>query len=265
MADFKIGRFTKGLITKYACNKFTASAFVREGLIQSAPFKPGVAVTVCTMELFRRLRNRSPCLLVQAFSTALCDMDLQPSCHHFEKQLTICYDVFISLVEGLEKCVKRALNRNLPDWRLANACASCLYVVQNKPLQDTSLLLTGDGNNSIMQMKNFHVMPVNLDKAKGDEMDGKAETNDGDEGSSRSKCGKPGRKGKGGKDRTGYNAPDVCLTELLDTQDGQGDYFIQPVKVEKFKKNSMKNSWVSTTQARGGFTDDDLEKHYGQA
>ncbi len=265
MADFKIGGFTKGSITKYVCDKFTASAFVREGLIPSAPFKPGVAVTIRTMELFRRLRNRSPRLSVQAFSTTLCDMDLQPSRRHFEKQLTICYDVFISLVEGLEKRVKRALNRDSPDWRLANACAPCLYVVQNEPLQDASLLLTGDGNNSIVRMKNFRVMPVNLDKAKGDEMDGEAETNDSDEGSSGSKCGKPGRKGKGGKDRTGYDAPDVCLTELLDTRDGRGDYFIQPVKMEKFKKDPMKNSWVSTTRARGGFTDDDLEKHYGRA
>ncbi|KAF8887918.1 hypothetical protein CPB85DRAFT_1441633 [Mucidula mucida] len=241
------GGFTKGSITKYACNKFTASAFVREGLIPSVPFKPGVAVIVHTMELFRRLHNHSPCLLVQAFSTALCDMDLQPSRRHFKKQLTICYDIFISLVEGLEKRVKRALNRDSPDWRLANACASCLYVVQNEPLQDTLLLLTGDGNNSIVRMKNFRVMPVNLDKAKGDEMDGEAKTNDGDEGSSGSKCGKPGRKGKGGKDRTGYDALDVHLTELLDTRDGRGDYFIQPVKVEKFKKDPMKNSWKSTT------------------
>ncbi len=41
------------------------------------------------------------------------------------------------------------LKQDTPDWRMRNACAACLYTLENEPQLKHSLLATMDGNQSL--------------------------------------------------------------------------------------------------------------------
>ncbi len=209
-----------------------ASAFVRSGLLPCAPFKPGIAITVRTMELFRRLRLRAPRLSVQAFSMALGDLDMQAARPHLAEQLSVCYDVFISLVDGLNARVNTALGRDSPNWRLANACPPCLYAVENEPMQEISQLLTWDGNNSLSRVKTYRAAAI-VEALASDDGD-----NDVPEGGQHQA---PPKATKADKTTT---KPVVEEIKRLDTRDGRNSYWVYPERVEKFKKDKFENKWV---------------------
>jgi hypothetical protein len=45
--------------------------------------------------------------------------------------------------------MKAALRRDIPNWRLKNACPACLYELEGEPKLKRRVIVTQDGNNSL--------------------------------------------------------------------------------------------------------------------
>lgn len=54
----------------------TASALAELGFIGNAPFKPSVAISIKTLELYRVLRRRKPSFSIEAFAKVISDLYL---------------------------------------------------------------------------------------------------------------------------------------------------------------------------------------------
>lgn len=52
----------------------TAEALVLAGYLGTTPQTPSIAISITTLELYRRLRLRKPSLSVEAFSKVICDL-----------------------------------------------------------------------------------------------------------------------------------------------------------------------------------------------
>jgi len=52
----------------------TNAALIHCGLLGTAPVHLTVAVSLCTLELYHRLRRWQPCLSIQSMARALCDV-----------------------------------------------------------------------------------------------------------------------------------------------------------------------------------------------
>ncbi|KAF8869625.1 hypothetical protein CPB85DRAFT_1262114 [Mucidula mucida] len=78
-----------GYVTTYSTDPYTATAFVRHGLLPCAPLHPKLAITVRTMEFFRRARLHAPRFSLQAFSATLSDFHERPTRKSFSQQLTV--------------------------------------------------------------------------------------------------------------------------------------------------------------------------------
>lgn len=153
-------------------DEHVATAFVRVGLIPCAPLRPTKAVTVRTLEFYRRARNRCPRYSMQAFCGTLSDIQEAPARRYLCQQMSICFDLLVSLREGVDKLVQQALHRDTPNWRLANACAPCFYKIKDEPQMDISVLMALDGNNSLSRVKSVKSQEAGMDA------DGPAEVNE---------------------------------------------------------------------------------------
>ncbi|KAJ7776444.1 hypothetical protein B0H16DRAFT_1659785 [Mycena metata] len=110
---------------------------------------PSVVITVRVLEVFRRLQLRCPRLGVQAFVRALCDLHGVAPRSYLAAQFSVAFDVYLAIRAAVEKSVQVALGRDTPDWRLKNACPSCLYKLEGEADIPLPFLATIDGNNSL--------------------------------------------------------------------------------------------------------------------
>ena len=60
-------------IVPNATHNTGAAALVAHGFIGAAPINPGIAISITTLELYRRLRLRKASFSVEAFAKVLCD------------------------------------------------------------------------------------------------------------------------------------------------------------------------------------------------
>ncbi|KAJ7016960.1 hypothetical protein C8F04DRAFT_1215277 [Mycena alexandri] len=110
---------------------------------------PSVVITVRALEVFRRLQLRCPRLGVQAFVRMLCDIHGVAPRPYLVTQFTVAFDVHLAILDAVDRQVQAALGRDIPDWRLKNACPSCLYKLEGEAEIPLPLLATVDGNNSL--------------------------------------------------------------------------------------------------------------------
>ncbi|KAK0479370.1 hypothetical protein EDD18DRAFT_1312467 [Armillaria luteobubalina] len=121
-------------------------------MIPCAPKRPGLVVTFRVMEIFHAAILRCPQLLVQV-SGALCE------------QFSICYDIFIAILENVEQRVMRELDRSSPDWRLKNCCAACTFELEGEEQLEFSMFRAMDGNDSLKREAIGDVEVVDLEGA----------------------------------------------------------------------------------------------------
>ncbi|KAF7341857.1 hypothetical protein MSAN_02041200 [Mycena sanguinolenta] len=126
-----------------------ASAYVRQGLIPTAPHLPNVAITIRALEIFRTAQLRCPRLSLQSFVRALCDIHAVPPRGHLTVQFSIAFDVYLAIRAEVDGRVQAALGRDSPNWRLKNACPACLYKLEGEEAIPLPFLATFDGNNSL--------------------------------------------------------------------------------------------------------------------
>jgi hypothetical protein len=67
------------------------ATLVRYGLLSSNPMVPSVGIAIPTLEMYRRLRLRSPHVSVQAWVRVLCDLHNMSILHNkYTISLTLC-------------------------------------------------------------------------------------------------------------------------------------------------------------------------------
>ncbi|KAJ7033780.1 hypothetical protein C8F04DRAFT_1183753 [Mycena alexandri] len=132
-----------------SADQYVASAYVRQGLMPAAAVFPSVVITVRVLEVFRRLQLRCPRVGVQAFVRTLCDLHGVAPRGYLVMQFSVAFDVYLAILAAVDKRVQIALGRDTPDWRLRNACPSCMYKLEGEAEIPLPFLTTIDGNNSL--------------------------------------------------------------------------------------------------------------------
>ncbi|KAJ7829966.1 hypothetical protein B0H14DRAFT_2366152 [Mycena olivaceomarginata] len=128
---------------------YIASACVRQGWMPCAPYFPTVVITIRALEVYCVARLRCPRLGIQAFVRALCDIHGVVPRPWLGTQFSVAFDVYLAVRARVDKRVQVALGRDVPDWRLKNACPACLYKLEGEPDLKFPLMATFDGNNSL--------------------------------------------------------------------------------------------------------------------
>jgi hypothetical protein len=118
-----------------------------------AAYFPTVVITVRALEVYRVTRLRCLHLGVQAFVRALCDIHGIAPHPWLTSQFSVAYNVYLAVRAIVDKRVQVALGRHKPDWRLKNACPTCLYTLEGEEKLDIPILLTMDGNNSLSRFQ----------------------------------------------------------------------------------------------------------------
>lgn len=77
----------------------TAVALMSHGLLSNVPLQPSLALSLTTLELYRRLRLRKPSFSVEAFAKVVCDLYMVRSLTlRSETLMFIMYSSHIDLV-----------------------------------------------------------------------------------------------------------------------------------------------------------------------
>ncbi|KAG6819853.1 hypothetical protein H0H93_007997 [Arthromyces matolae] len=135
------------------------AAQLRHGLLPTAPSRPTFTFSIRVVEFYRLAHLRSPHFTIQPFVKTLCDAHRIPFRPYLSEQFSIAFDVYLSIRAKVSMEVDKALIRNLPKWRLKNACSACTYKLQHEPDLTFKMLFTMDGNNSLKRLRNAHKSP----------------------------------------------------------------------------------------------------------
>ncbi|KAJ6552453.1 hypothetical protein DFH09DRAFT_1248675 [Mycena vulgaris] len=130
-------------------DEFTTSCLVGQGLILCAPWTPKLAIATRVLEMFRVARLRCPQLSVQSWMKTLADLhglDFKP---YTAQQFTVCFDVYLEILQNVDARVKKALGRDTADYRLKNNCPACTYKLEGEAKLIFEMLVTSDGNDSL--------------------------------------------------------------------------------------------------------------------
>ncbi|KAK0435510.1 hypothetical protein EV421DRAFT_1908585 [Armillaria borealis] len=101
------------------------------------------------MEIFHTAILHCPQLLIQAFVQTLCDLHHFPITGGLREQFSICYDVFIAILDNVELRVMRELSRSDPNWWLKNCCTTCTFKLEGEEELEFSMFGAMDGNDSL--------------------------------------------------------------------------------------------------------------------
>ncbi len=89
---------------------------------------------------------------VQGFVHTLCDLHCYPIAGGLQEQFSICYDVFIAILENIELQVMRELGCTESNWHLKNCCAACTFKLEGEEELKFSMLGAMDGNDSLKRV-----------------------------------------------------------------------------------------------------------------
>ncbi|KAK0478992.1 hypothetical protein IW261DRAFT_1551567 [Armillaria novae-zelandiae] len=104
------------------------------------------------MEVFHAATLRCPQMSIQGFIRTLCDLHYTSVGGGLREQFSICYDVFLAILDGVESRVMRELSCTDPDWRLANCCAACTFELEGEEQLEFSMFGAMDGNDLLKRV-----------------------------------------------------------------------------------------------------------------
>lgn len=120
-------------------------SLVRLGFLGCSPVDPESAISLDTLELYHRLRQRHGQLSIQTMARTLCDLhDVSILSSHarsrshatqltykpyYRDQLSIAFDAYLCILRLVKARMDEALGHNTPHWRAKNACPPCNYRV----------------------------------------------------------------------------------------------------------------------------------------
>ncbi|KAF9789733.1 hypothetical protein BJ322DRAFT_1001037 [Thelephora terrestris] len=130
----------------------TVSTLASLGFIGNAPFRPSVAVSIKTLELYHVLRRRKPSFSIEAFVKVICDLYMIPYRPRYRRFFSDAFDAYLEVTRAVDKLVKAALAHDTPNWRVLNACPACSYELENEPELTFRRMFTVDGNDSLKRI-----------------------------------------------------------------------------------------------------------------
>jgi hypothetical protein len=137
---------SQGRVVRQPDSVSPALDLMQHGYVAKTPGKPQVAVTVRTLELLYRLRNRKASFSIEAFAKVICDYYSvnspliaqfyiinncikQPYRHYIRNIFADTFEVYLRILRLVDKQVHAVLGWDSPDWRPLNACRACCYKV----------------------------------------------------------------------------------------------------------------------------------------
>ncbi|KAH9923377.1 uncharacterized protein B0H18DRAFT_1085727 [Fomitopsis serialis] len=122
---------------------------LRHGYIGWAPLRPSVAVSLDVLEAYRQQHRVCPRFGLQAQVKALCHLHQVPFNRSLVEQMNVVFDVYLDILHGVDVLVNVALARDTPNWCMLNACAPCLYSLEEEEPLKPKILTCMDGNQSL--------------------------------------------------------------------------------------------------------------------
>ena len=122
------------------------AALIKNGYLGNTPVTPSLAISLKTLELFRRIRLRKSSFSVEAFVKVVCDLyairthsswgpstpaDIAhfqvPYHRRYRSSLSDAFEIYVIILRSIERRVAQELGRDSPDWRVKHACPPCTY------------------------------------------------------------------------------------------------------------------------------------------
>ncbi|KAF7975808.1 hypothetical protein HWV62_8495 [Athelia sp. TMB] len=128
-------------------------ALVSKGILPTAPSTPTFGFSIKTMELYRTAQFRCPQFSVQAFVRTIADLHQEAWGKWRIRQFSFAYDLYLAIRAGVDARVKKALNRDDPNWNLQHVCPPCMYRLAGEDELVFSMLWVMDGNDSLKRFE----------------------------------------------------------------------------------------------------------------
>ena len=68
---------------------------------------------------------------------------------YLAEQFSIAYDVYLEIIDRVDKLILSALGRDSENWRVRHACPACFYKLEGEAKLKYSFFCQMDGNNSL--------------------------------------------------------------------------------------------------------------------
>ncbi|KAI0354456.1 hypothetical protein OH77DRAFT_1456513 [Trametes cingulata] len=146
---FEFGTSSLKSFTPVNASELPNVTLARYGYLGVAPLQPSIALSFQILEAYRQLHGACPRLSVQAFCRGLCGIHQVLFRTIFAEQFSIAFDVYLDILHGVDTRVSAVLSRDTAEWRMLNACAPCLYRLEDEPPLEHDLLVAIDGNSSL--------------------------------------------------------------------------------------------------------------------
>ncbi|KAJ3519326.1 hypothetical protein NM688_g9318 [Phlebia brevispora] len=92
------------------------------GYVAKTPTRPTVAVSMRTLQLLYRLRQRKASFSIEAFAKVICDYYNIPFRRHMREVVADTFEIYLRIIRAVDMHVRKALGWDSPDWRVKNAC-----------------------------------------------------------------------------------------------------------------------------------------------
>ncbi|KAI0059962.1 hypothetical protein BV25DRAFT_1918089 [Artomyces pyxidatus] len=126
---------------------------LRQGCLGSTPLDVSSAISLRTLELYRRLRLRQPRVSIQAWIKVICDIHNLTYQRTYWRHFSDTFDVYLKILEGVEQRVLRALGREDPEWRVLHSCPPCQYKLADETNMEIAVIGAFDGNQSLKRVR----------------------------------------------------------------------------------------------------------------
>ncbi|KAI0338442.1 hypothetical protein BDW22DRAFT_1337893, partial [Trametopsis cervina] len=125
---------------------------MRHGYIAKSPTSPNIAVSVKTLDLLYRLRQRKPSYSIEAFVKVVCDFYNITYQRQYREIFGDTFEIYLRITRIVERKIYNEFGWEGPDWRARNGCRACCYKLEDEPPLPFSRLIAMDGNNSLKRM-----------------------------------------------------------------------------------------------------------------
>ncbi|RDX50672.1 hypothetical protein OH76DRAFT_1455223 [Lentinus brumalis] len=129
-----------------------AEDLVAAGYLGTTPVSPSLAISLKTLELFRCIRLFKPSFSTEAFTKLLCHQYYIPYRRYYRTLLADAFDIYLTILDLVEKRVMERLGRDVPDWRAQNSCPCCSYELEGEEPGAHWRMICIDGNNSLKRL-----------------------------------------------------------------------------------------------------------------
>ena len=133
-------------------DKYICAALIRQGLMPCAPYSPSTTITIRALKLFHSTHLRCPHVSVHSFVKTLCDIHAVPFKSYLSRQFSIAFDLYLSILNNVDRLVQVSLERDAADYRIKHLCPPCTYILEGEKKLRFSMLYTVDGNDSLKRI-----------------------------------------------------------------------------------------------------------------